>query len=101
MSEGNNDRLRDEIVRENVRPAEAEPNYLVLETIAEAEGIAVTDLPPMYERIDHIIDKIFEEPPVDAAQVEVSFSYHGYRITIDQEATVTLRKLGTLPDAVE
>lgn len=81
------------IVERVVDPDDEQANYSVLETIASAEDVDVTDLPPMYTRIDHLLDELFDEPPVDEAQIEVSFSYYGYRVTVNQGGTVTLRKL--------
>jgi len=82
-----------EILRREVEPTEDEANYRVLETIAEVEDVDVTALPPMYTRIDHILDELFSDPPEPAAQVEMTFSYYGYRVTIDQEGVICLRKL--------
>lgn len=89
-----------EIHERQVEPVEDEANYRVLETIADVEGVDVTELPPMYERLDHMLDELFSEPPSPEAQVEITFSYYGYRVTADQEGSITLRKLGSLPDDV-
>lgn len=82
-----------EILQREVEPTEDEANYRVLETIAEVEGVDVTELPPMYSRIDHILDELFSDPPVPEAQVEITFSYYSYRVTADQEGVIRLRKL--------
>ena len=81
------------IIERTVDTSGEQPNYRVLETIAEAEGVNITTLPPMYERIDHMLDKLFSDPPATEAQVEVTFSYHGYRITAKQDGSVILRRL--------
>jgi hypothetical protein len=31
-----------------------------------------------------MLDVVFENPPAPEAQVEVTFSYEGYRITVEQ-----------------
>jgi hypothetical protein len=90
-----------EILQREVEPEEDEANYRVLETIAEVEDVDVTELPPMYSRIDHILDQLFSDPPTPEAQVEITFSYYGYRVTIDQEGVIRLRKLdGDLADHI-
>ncbi|WP_276272160.1 HalOD1 output domain-containing protein [Haloarcula litorea] len=81
------------IVEREVEPGEETPNYRVLETIADVEDVDETELPPLYPRIDHILDELFSEPPVPESQIEISFSYHGYRVRITQEGVVSLRKL--------
>lgn len=83
------------ITERTVDTDDGEPSYHVLESIATVEGVDVTELPPVYERIGHILDGVFDDPPIDEAQVEVTFSYHGYRVTVNQNGTVTLRKLDT------
>ena len=97
----NDSTAEDTIVRREVEPTERQANYRVLETVAEVEGVDVTALPPMYDRVDHMLDELFSEPPAPEAQVEVTFSFHGYRITADQEGTITLRKLETDAEAIE
>jgi len=100
MSDPDSEAPDETLIERTVDPESEEPNYLVLETISEIEDIDVTTMPPMYERIDHILEELFSDPPESAAQVEISFSYHGYRITITQGGTVILRKLdGELDEA--
>jgi hypothetical protein len=49
----------------------------------------------MYEVTDHVIDNIFSTPPAAEAQFEVSFSYEGYRITLEQNGSMQLLKTET------
>jgi len=81
------------IVERVVDPNHGQANYCVLGTIASAEDVDVTNLPPMYTRIEHLLGELFGEPPVDEAQIEASFSYYGYRVTVNQGGIVTPRKL--------
>lgn len=81
------------IVRRTIAPDPETPYFALLEIVAEIEGCEVEALPPLYERTDHLLEKLFDDPPSQKAQVELSFSYHGYRITMDQLGNVTLRKL--------
>jgi hypothetical protein len=83
-----------EIVERSVETSDSDPNYQVLEVIADIEGVDIRDLPPMYQCIDHMLDELYSDPPADEAQVEVTFSYNGYRVTASQYGTIRLRKLG-------
>ncbi|WP_254534059.1 HalOD1 output domain-containing protein [Natrinema gelatinilyticum] len=50
----------------------------VIETVAEREGVAPTDLPPLYDVIDpEALDSIFT-----ARRGHLVFPYYGYRITV-------------------
>ncbi len=53
----------------------------------------MTDLPPLYDRIDHMVKQLFTSPPPPDAQVELEFSYFGYRIRLDQGGNASVRKL--------
>ncbi|WP_423999211.1 HalOD1 output domain-containing protein [Haloarcula salina] len=86
------------LIKREVEPVEDEANFRVLETIADVEGVEVTDLPPLYERIDHILDHLFDNPPAPEAQVVITFSYHGYRVRVDQDGHVELARLNGAPE---
>lgn len=83
-----------EIVERTVETDDADPNYKIPDIIADIEDVDITALPPMYKCLDHMLDKLYSDPPDDEAQVEVTFSYNGYRVTAEQNGTVLLRKLG-------
>lgn len=44
----------------------------------------------LWETIDHVVDHIFSDPPSPDAQVQVTFTYEGYRITVEQDGTTKL-----------
>lgn len=68
---------------------DADPSLSVAEAVAEIEGKDPTELSTIYGAIDHVIDHLFSDPPSRAADVEVSFSYEGYRITVHQDGNAT------------
>ncbi|WP_136717621.1 HalOD1 output domain-containing protein [Halorientalis salina] len=70
-----------------------EADYEFLELVAELEGCDVTALPPMHPRIDDIVSEVFSDPPSADAQVEVQFSYFGYRVEMDQAGNVSLMRI--------
>ena len=69
-----------------------QPNVDVTETVAELKDTDSDQLSPLYDCIDHVIDNIFSEPPDSDANVEVSFTYEGFRITIGQDGNATFRR---------
>jgi|AntRauTorcE11898_2_1112593.scaffolds.fasta_scaffold23260_1 hypothetical protein len=64
--------------------------YDLLEIIADLEGREIEELPSLYTEVGHFVETLFEVPPSPAAQMEIRFSYAGYRITIAQSGTVKL-----------
>lgn len=76
-----------------IEPDPENANYEVLRVIADVEGVDVSELPPMWERINDAVTELFTDPPSPAAQMEMAFSYHGYRVTMDQSGAVSLKRL--------
>lgn len=76
-------------------PEHDDPTYLVVETIGTLEGIESDQLPSLYETMDHMIDNLFSNPPVSKAQVQITFTYAGYRITLNQDGSATFLKIGS------
>lgn len=73
---------------------EADPNVSVARTVAELEDVDTGELTPLYDCIDHVLEHLFSNPPVPAAETEVTFSYEGYRITVEQDGSAVFRKQG-------
>ena len=68
-----------------------QPNVDITETVAELKEVESDELSPLYDSIDHVVDNIFSQPPSPEADVEVSFSYEGFRITVTQDGAATFR----------
>jgi hypothetical protein len=81
------------IFHRKVTPEAEEANESLLRLIANLERCEVTDLPPLYDQIDHMVEHLFTEPPPTDAQAELEFSYHGYRIELDQTGDVKFMKI--------
>ncbi|WP_276257333.1 HalOD1 output domain-containing protein [Haloglomus litoreum] len=79
-----------QIVRRTIQPSCEAAEFELVELVAELEGCEADELPSLYDRIDHIVEYVFRNPPSSEAQLVVEFSYAGYRITIDQQGNVTL-----------
>lgn len=71
--------------------SENTPVYAVVSAIAEASGIDVTELPPLYEAINpEALSKLFtarSEPPVS----QVSFEYAGYDVVVHGSGVVQVQ----------
>lgn len=75
----------EEIIHRQLDREGESPAVQVTEIVAELEGTEVDELYPIYEQLDDVLDNIFSEPPSPEAQLVVTFSYEGYRITIEQD----------------
>jgi hypothetical protein len=85
------------IYHRKIEPEPEDADYRLLRLIANVEGVDVTDLPPIYDRIDHLVGHMYQNPPSPDAQAQLEFSYYGYRITLDQDGNVSLMKLADGP----
>ncbi|WP_440763692.1 HalOD1 output domain-containing protein [Natronorubrum sp. DTA7] len=70
-----------------------DPAIDVVAVVAELEGKDGIDLPPIYNTIDHLIEKLFSEPPAAESQAVIQFSYEGYRINLNQDGQATFMKI--------
>ena len=77
-------------VRRQITPDPESSEYDLLEILAELEGCDIEDLPSLYNEVEHVVETLFKTPPSTAAQMSVTFSYAGYRISIDRNGTVQL-----------
>lgn len=62
--------------------------------VADIEGKDVNELATTDGCIDHVLDHVFSNPPAPEAQVEISFNYEGYRITVEQNGRAEFVKVG-------
>lgn len=92
MSDGSDDPEQDIIHRE-FDPNDCTPKTDGVEVIAELKETEPAALSPLYTMIDDIISNIFGDPPAPEAQVEITFTYEGYRITIHQDGKAAFRKV--------
>lgn len=72
------------IIHRDLKTSGDEPAVLIVETVAEIEDKDPDDLSTAYRRLGHVLDDIFSNPPSPEAQLQVTFSYEGYRITVEQ-----------------
>ena len=78
---------------------QSDPALDIVDTVAELEGVDPTELSSIYDCIDHVVDHVFSNPPAPDAHVQVSFSYEGYRITLEQDGTAVFNPEASGADA--
>lgn len=76
-----------EIVHRTLDTERIEPAEQVAEIIASLDNRKIEDVTTAYEQIDHVLTHIFSNPPDPDAQIEVTFTYDGYRVTVEQNGT--------------
>lgn len=56
--------------------------------IAALDDRDIEEVTVAYGQIDHILTHIFSNPPDPDAQIEITFTYDGYRVTVEQNGEV-------------
>lgn len=79
----------DHIVHRELAVDGAEPATQIAEHVAALSERDVESLASTWGTFGHVVDDLFEEPPAPSAQVQVTFTYEGYRITVDQDGHAT------------
>ena len=85
---------RDEIVHRELDADRASPAIQVAEIVADLEGKGPTEVTTIWDCIDDVLTRVFSDPPSPEAQVEVTFSYEGYRVTVEQNGVATFVQTG-------
>jgi hypothetical protein len=79
-----------DIVYDTIAPIESTAEYDLLELVADLEGVEIDELPSLYTQVGHFVETLFENPPSPESQMEITFSFAGYRITVMQNGDVKL-----------
>lgn len=82
-----------EIVHRELDTDRENPANEVAEIVANLEDTPIEELESTWECIDHVVDHIFSNPPAQDAQVKVTFTYEGYRITVEQNGRTEFVKV--------
>ncbi|SDK68006.1 HalOD1 output domain-containing protein [Natronorubrum texcoconense] len=69
-------------------PETTTPTRAVVEVIADLEDVDTLELPPLYSTMNDLLDGVASNPPAPQADVEITFTYQGYRITVYQSGLV-------------
>ena len=83
----------EDTARVRIEPNSESAEYELLAIVAELGDTDIESLPSFYEQAGHFVEMIFQNPPAPEAQMEISFSYAGYRIRITQLGQVTILKV--------
>lgn len=69
------------------------PEIDVANIVADLEDKEATDIPALYDTIDHVIEHLYSNPPPIEAQAQLEFTYEGYRIALVQDGKATFMKI--------
>lgn len=83
------------IIRRELDTGADNPAVEVAQAVADIEETEATELADMYSCVDGMLDELFSTPPAEEAQMEVEFSYHDYRIRIEQDGSAEFIKTET------
>ena len=81
---------RTHVVYRDVDTNRADLGAEIVEIIADFEGTDPEDLDPIRKCIGDILEPLSLTPPSPDAQLMISFSYEGYRISLDQNGQALL-----------
>ncbi|PSQ08434.1 hypothetical protein BRC97_00785 [Halobacteriales archaeon QS_6_71_20] len=81
-----------EVLNREIDTETENPGVKVAEIVRELEGKEATELSAIYERVDGVLDHLFSTPPSQTARMRIEFTYETYRITVEQNGSVTLVK---------
>lgn len=76
-----------------------DPEVDLAAIVSELEKEPTESFPPVYDAVDSLITQLFSDPPPAEAQVMVQFTYHGYRIDIQQSGVVTFMEISDTADS--
>ena len=78
------------ILVRRISPAPEDAEHELVSIIAELEDRQIDELPALYHEVDHMVENLFKTPPSSQAHMSLSFSYAGYRVTLDQDGALKL-----------
>jgi hypothetical protein len=79
----------DEMIHRQLDTEADNPAGEVAVAVAELTDRDMEDLEPAWQVIDDILVHLFSNPPSGDAQAEISFTYEGFRISVEQNGTAT------------
>ena len=81
-----------EVVHRELDTNRTYPAVELAEIIADLKNTHTQDLQSTYSCIDHVLDHTLSTPPSPDAQIQITFNYEGYRITVEQNGKMKLVK---------
>ena len=87
-----NETQDDEIIHRELDTTRDSPSAEIAEIVADLEDTDSDELASVWRCIDDMLTSLFSDPPSPDAQLVVTFSYEGYRITVEQNGTARFVK---------
>jgi hypothetical protein len=87
------DRTESELIQRTLDTDRENPSSEVAEIVAELDDREIEALTPTWKHLDDILEHVFSSPPQPEAQVEITLSYEGYRISIEQNGRATFSEV--------
>ncbi|WP_226480182.1 HalOD1 output domain-containing protein [Natrinema amylolyticum] len=81
------------VLRRQLDTERGDTTIQLVEIVAELDDREPTDLAPIYRSVDGLVSDLFGSPPPTHVDANLAFSYHGYRIHVEQDGTATVREL--------
>ncbi|WP_090303329.1 HalOD1 output domain-containing protein [Natronorubrum texcoconense] len=81
----------DVVARLELDTTQEAPEIRLVEIVADLESVPETELDPIYNSIDDVVDSLLSSPPSSTANAELEFTYEGYRIHVKQGGTAVFR----------
>ncbi|RDI70687.1 HalOD1 output domain-containing protein [Halopelagius longus] len=72
---------------------DANPTAQIVQAVADQKGTDPLSLQSAWDTIGQVLDPVFSTPPSRDADVEITFNYEGYRITVTQDGCATFDEL--------
>lgn len=70
-----------------------DPEVDIPAIVSELEGEPLESLPPVHDTVDSLLTQLFSDPPPAKAQAMIQFTYHDYRIDVQQSGIATFMKI--------
>ncbi|WP_222917774.1 HalOD1 output domain-containing protein [Natrinema sp. SYSU A 869] len=93
MSEPSDSADETVVLRRQLNTEEGDTTIQLVEIIAELDDREPTELSPLYRSVDSLISDLFGSPPPTHVDANLVFSYHGYRVHVQQDGMTTFREL--------
>jgi hypothetical protein len=81
-------RTDSDVVRRTLDTDAEEPTTEIIKALADIEGKDETQLGALWNCTDGVLENLFSDPPSPDAEMQVSFTFEGYRISVHQNGQV-------------
>jgi hypothetical protein len=82
-----------DMVRRQLDTDVEKPAVQIVRTLADVEDRDPTEYTDIWGCADGVLGHLFSNPPAPEANMQITFDYEGYRISVDQFGDVAFREL--------